>query len=102
PRLPQLVDAKVVAATLGIGRSAAYEVMNKLPEVVRIGNSLRIPVEALERFISQGGDLCRDTGQSTSSFAAASGGRGSTTTKARRSADPPDKRTAHWRSKLQS
>jgi excisionase family DNA binding protein len=48
--LPPVVDVPTAAAVLGIGRSAAYELIraNKWPTpTVRVGKLIRIPTSAL-------------------------------------------------------
>lgn len=44
-----------VQARLRIGRSSAYELVQRLPHV-KIGRSLRLREDVLEQFLSEGGD----------------------------------------------
>jgi excisionase family DNA binding protein len=50
--VPRLLRATEVAAVLGLGRSKVYDMMKRgqLP-VVRIGKAIRVPADALERWI---------------------------------------------------
>ena len=49
---PLLVTAAEAAATLGVGRTKLYELINRGElRPVHIGRSLRIPVAELERFV---------------------------------------------------
>jgi excisionase family DNA binding protein len=50
--VPLLVTAAEAAATLGVGRTKLYELINRGElRPVHIGRSLRVPVAELERFV---------------------------------------------------
>ena len=52
----ELLDAAEVAARLGVTRGMIYLLIHRdeLP-VVRVGRRVRIPAEAVARFVAQGG-----------------------------------------------
>lgn len=56
PQAPLLVDAKGLAAMLGIGRSHVHELRlsGRLPEPVYLGRSVRWSAEELRRWIDAG------------------------------------------------
>jgi len=56
-QLPRLLTARDVANILNIGQSTAYQLMNRdeLPSI-RIGRSVRVRPEDLEKFIEEKGE----------------------------------------------
>lgn len=57
-----LLRAPEVAERLGVSPNRAYALMasGDLPGVVRLGRSVRLPADALERFIAGGGTVAGD------------------------------------------
>jgi predicted DNA-binding transcriptional regulator AlpA len=94
----RLLTASQISRLAGLSRSAAYELMSRVPGKVRIGRSVRVPRAALTLYLETGGDPCPT--KPTFILAERPGGAGSTTRTACEADKARTKRTDDWRRKL--
>lgn len=98
----RLLSVREVKERLQVSRPTAYRVMNRLPGRVFIGKSIRVPEEALELFLANGGDAREERATTASVFSERAARATTATTPGSKATQTCSTRTKHWLSKLRS